>query len=159
MPYSSLLRFEMMANQIDNLKLYSFDYLYYCDAEGLAVADFCENIFASRVAAKHLLYPTLNWTQLPYERRLESTAGVVEKDFIRSTPYFDGGFFGGKATHFISLINVLKFNVQLDIKHHITAIGNGESHLNKYFLTYTPTLLISPSYLYPNSQVMTNFKG
>jgi len=157
LPYSSLLRFEMMANQIDNLKLYEYDYLYYCDLETLAVAAFCEDILRTRVAARHPHYQSLNSSELPYERRPQSTAAVDDNDFIRPVPYYGGGFYGGLARQFISLITVLKYNVQLDIKHHITARANDESHLNKYFLTYSPSLVLPPSYLYLNSQLVLNF--
>jgi len=149
-PWDSLLRYEMMANKIYGLGLHEYDYLFYSEVEAVAVVDFCEEILLPRVAVKHPYYRAVNWTELPYERRLESTAGVTEADFIRPIQYYDGSFYGGKAGQFISLISVLKYNVQLDIKHQIVAVGNAESHLNKYFLTYSPTVVITPTVVIPS---------
>uniref|UniRef100_A0A674J3I0 Histo-blood group ABO system transferase 1-like n=1 Tax=Terrapene triunguis TaxID=2587831 RepID=A0A674J3I0_9SAUR len=80
-----------------------------------------------------------------YERRPASQAYVPrdEGDF-----YYAGGFFGGTVMEVYKLTKKCHEAMMVDKAKGIEAIWQDESYLNKYFVYYKPTKILSPEYLW-----------
>lgn len=142
-PAPTLERYETFLTQEERLS--QMDYLFYCDVDMLFVDKVKNNILSDRVAVVHPAFVSGNGTP---ERRIESTAYISEQE---NNKYYVGGFNGGKASEFLKMSKILSENIDKDNKNSIIAIWHDESHLNKYFLDNPPTLVLPPSYCYPES--------
>jgi len=139
-PYDTMMRFVMYAQYKD---LYSsMDYLFACDADMLFVDEVGDEILSDLVGTLH---PGYVGTKGTYETRPSSTAYIPRTE---GKYYFAGGFNGGKAEQYIQMAETITHNIKADLEKNIIAIWHDESHLNRYFATHKPTLILSPSYCY-----------
>lgn len=160
-PAPTLMRYHLFLNQEEKLKEY--DYIFYLDADMKVVAKVSDEILGEGLtAAEHPMYSLRKQYIPPYEPNKESTAyiprpGEVTEDETgrpRFKPYYyAGGFQGGPAKLFIKAMKVMKANIDKDFNNNYVAIWNDESHWNKYLSEHTPSIVLSPSYIYPDSLI------
>lgn len=141
-PYDTMMRFDVYYNARDYLA--DMDYLFACDADMLFVDKVGDEILGERVATKHPGF--VSGKHDDYERNPHSTAYVPagEGDY-----YFAGGFFGGTRSEFLKMAATCTTHILKDLMQDYIAIWHDESHLNRYFIDNKPTVILSPSYCYP----------
>ncbi len=140
-PYDTLQRFHVYAQNLDQMQ--HCDYIFATDADMLFVDYVKDEILGNCVATQH---PGFVGKLGSYETRAASKAYV---DVSRAKHYFAGGFYGGSFNGFSNIISTCVDNIDIDIKNNTMAIWHDESHLNKYFIDNPPTVILSPSYCYP----------
>lgn len=142
-PYDTLMRFEIYFKSKDLFD--GYDYLFALDADMLFVSEVGDEILGDLVGTIHPGYYNKRGT---YEMRRESTACVRERE---QKHYFAGGFYGGNKDNFLKLLSITSENIRKDLDNRIIAIWHDESHLNRYFVDFPPTIKLDPSYCYPES--------
>lgn len=156
-PYDTLKRCEIY-NKSSQL-LEKCDYLYACDADMLFVAPVGREMIGERVATQHPGYISIRH-QSNSKIRITSKGGAWE-DKRHSTAcvlpherkwYYAGGFFGGSSKEFLKLCSTITARIQMDWDlHKYIACWHDESHINRYFIDYQPTLVLNSSYCYPEN--------
>lgn len=121
------------------------DYIYAFDADMLIVDSVEEEILGTLVGTQH---PGFVGRRGTYENRPDSQAYVADSE---GATYFCGGFLGGSTEAFKKLARAVTENVDADAQRDITAVWHDESHINRYFIDCPPTVVLSPSYCYPES--------
>lgn len=140
-PYDTLMR---NAIYLGSWRLFEgLDYIFAVDADMLFVAPVGREIFGERVGTTHPGFYNKPGT---YETNKASTAAVKPHEGKR---YFAGGFFGGSHDGFLHILMTTTKNITTDLEKNIIAVWHDESHLNRYFIDYPPTTILSPSYCYP----------
>lgn len=142
-PYDTMMRFEMYDNQRETLA--RMDYLFACDADMLFVAPVGNEILGDLVGTQHPGYVGRRGT---YETNPASRACINRHE---GEIYFAGGFYGGSSKNVLDLVHTCIKNIRDDLSRNIIAIWHDESHLNRYFIDHNPTIVLSPSYCYPES--------
>lgn len=142
-PFDTMMRMDMYARQKELLQ--QMDYLFACDADMLFVDTVGNEILGDLVATQHPGYVGQRGT---YETRNISTAYISPRE---GNMYFAGGFYGGKATHVLAMAEAITKNIKTDLEKNIVAVWHDESHLNRYFIDHKPTVILNPSYCYPES--------
>lgn len=160
-PYPTLLRYNLFLNQEEYLK--KFDYIFYCDLDMQFVNIVGDEILGDKLtAALHPGYAVDKKFVPPYEPNEESSAFIPRPGRVtddggkpRFMPmYFAGGFQGGKTEEFIKAMKTMKETIDEDMnKRNYIAIWNDESHWNKYLFQNPPEIVLSPSYIYPDSLI------
>jgi histo-blood group ABO system transferase len=149
-PHDTLMRFSVY-NQHKNL-FASTDYMFATDADMLFVGMEGDEILQDLVAQQHpgFIKNMPIWGSEPaYDRNPISTAYVP---YGVGTHYFAGGFYGGKTSEFIKLLAHLTRNILIDLeKHNYIAVWHDESHINRYFITHAPSVILDCSYCYPEN--------
>ncbi|MDE3055875.1 MAG: hypothetical protein KGI80_04190 [Verrucomicrobiota bacterium] len=148
-PYDTLMRYA--AYQSAQHLLIQQDYLFACDADMLFCADVGEEIFSKRVATLHPgFFPESPYPRSrgAYDTNPISTAYVPPHE---GTHYFAGGFYGGESSEVLRIVNVILERIEKDKQNGYIAVWHDESHWNRYCIDFPPTLILSPSYCYPES--------
>jgi histo-blood group ABO system transferase len=140
-PYDTMMRFEMYYNARELLQ--SMDYLFACDADMLFADTVGDEILGDRVGTLHPGYVGSKGTPETRSLSLAYIAPGTNKF------YFAGGFNGGNKDEFLKMAKTISENVRSDLTKGIIAIWHDESHLNKYYIDHEPTVILSPSYCYP----------
>ncbi|MEX0849074.1 MAG: hypothetical protein WD055_02500 [Candidatus Dependentiae bacterium] len=138
-PYDSMMRFEIYYKNKD--KFAHLDYVYAIDADmafGQAVGD---EILSDRVAT--ILSVHLFDMIKPYEANPISTAYVHANEGVH---YYAGAFYGGTKDAFIQLTQTASERIHIDLARGYVAWANDESHINRYFIDFEPTKILSPAY-------------
>ena len=160
-PMPTLMRYHLFLQQEEKLKEY--DYLFYVDAD-MAIVDFVgDEILPEKglMAAQHPMYALRPGLVPPYEPNPESTAHIplpgriIEEEGKKKfeTLYFAGGFQGGKTEEFIKAMKVMRERIDKDFTHNYIARWNDESHWNRYLFENPPSVVLNPSYVYPDSLI------
>lgn len=142
-PWMTLGRYDIFNNSNKTLK--EMDYLYYCDVDMLFVDEVSDEILGERVATQHPGYTGVRGTPDT------NPMCLAYVDPSEKMQYFAGGFNGGTSEEYLRMCSVLSKNIQTDYSKDIIAIWHDESHMNRYFIDNTPTVILSPSYCYPES--------
>jgi histo-blood group ABO system transferase len=138
-PSSTLHRFRFF-NECKEI-ISNYNYSFYIDADSLFVGQVNpEDILSNVIGALH---PHLGNNEGTPERNPNSTAYIGNGE---SSRYFCGGFFGAESSEFLNISRTIEHNINKDLENGIVAIWHDESHLNKYFLTNTPTLILPLGY-------------
>jgi histo-blood group ABO system transferase len=145
-PYSTLLRYHTFVQHREALS--QADYLYYCDADMRFVADVGEEILGDLVGTEHPGFYGKHRRAFTYERRKESEAFVGWNEGSR---YFAGGFNGGRASRYLTMAAEIAEMIDKDLSKGIIAVWHDESYLNRYLMDHPPTIVLSPSYCYPQN--------
>lgn len=146
-PYDTMMRPVIYFN---NFKLFNCNFIFAIDADMKFIAPVGDEILSDRVAVLHPGYPP--GTRGTYETRQSSSAYIADHE---GSYYFAGGFHGGRRNEFYKLCKDITQNINLDLSKNIIAIWHDESHLNKWFLVNPPTLILDPSYCYPENAMTT----
>jgi len=142
-PMITLYRYKTFVKHKDILN--TEDYLFYCDIDMRFVDYVGDEILGDSVATIH---PGFLGGRGTPETRLKSTAYIHHNDEL---VYYAGGFNGGSSRNFLEMSEQIDKNIDIDSNNGIIAIWHDESHLNKYFTKNKPTIILSPSYCYPES--------
>jgi histo-blood group ABO system transferase len=140
-PFDTMMRFSMYAQQKELLQ--NMDYLFACDADMLFVESVGDEILGDLVGTLHPGYVGNKGT---YETRPQSTAYISPHE---GTCYFAGGFYGGKTENVLAMAETITNNIKKDLEKNIVAVWHDESHLNRYFVDHKPTIVLNPSYCWP----------
>lgn len=159
-PYPTLLRYNLFLQQEEKLKEY--DYIFYCDVDMQFVNVVGDEILGQGLtAAVHPMYHLRKEYWPPYEPNPDSASYikrpgkvVVNDNKPRFVPmYFAGGFQGGKSDKFIEAMKATKKIIESDMNKAYIPIWNDESAWNKYLSDNIPEIVLSPSYIYPDSLI------
>lgn len=142
-PYDTMMRYEMYYKAKDIVA--DMDYLFATDADMLFVDTVGDEILSDRVATMH---PGFVGRRGTYETNKNSTACINNNE---GTHYFAGGFNCGTKKEFLRLAETVTKNIHTDLGKNLIAVWHDESHLNRYYVDNVPTLMLSPSYCYPES--------
>jgi histo-blood group ABO system transferase len=147
-PWMTLGRYRIFSNSNDELS--KMDFLFYCDADMRFVSFIGDEIIGERVATLHPGYYNKTYlSNQALENRVKSLA-YLPPNTIKN--YYAGGFNGGRSVEFLKMANIISNNIDIDFNNeNIIAIWHDETHMNKYFFENEPTIILSPSYCYPES--------
>ena len=113
--------------------LKSFDYIYFADESFLPTVDINEEILPTKKQGiVSMIHPCFyDWAedQIPFEKNIKSVSyiPVEERKY-----YMTKSFFGGTKDAFFELADVIKNNVELDLKKDFVPKLMDESFLNAY---------------------------
>lgn len=159
-PLPTLHRYHLFLREEEKLK--DYDYIFYCDADMLFVAPVGDEILGEDLTAAQMpMYATKRGLIPPYEPNPESSAFIPRPGRVSNKNgrkmfeplYFAGGFQGGRSEKFIEAMQVMKANIDKDFSNNYIAIWNDETHWNKYCFSNPPSVVLSPSYVYPDSLI------
>ena len=174
-PAPTLFRYNLFLEQEEKLKEY--DYVFYCDADMLFVSRVGEEILGEGLtAAQHPMYALSQEYIPPYEPNSKSTAyiprpgKILEKGGKKKFQpyYYAGGFQGGRPEAWVKAMKEMKKNIEKDfaagienreIQPGYISIWNDESHWNKYLFKNPPAVVLSPSYIYPDSLIKSYYQA
>lgn len=142
-PYDTLMRNAIYYQKKDLFE--EQDYLFAIDADMLFVDTVGDEILGERVATIHPGYVGRRGT---YETDPSSLACVKGDE---GEYYFAGGFFGGSREEFNHITYETTRRVKDDLSRGIIAIWHDESHWNRFCIDFKPTVILSPSYCYPDN--------
>lgn len=142
-PFDTMMRYHAYLASQEILK--TQDYLFACDADMLFVNDVGDEILSKRVATIHPAFVDRRGT---YETNPDSKAYISE---LEGDHYFAGGFYGGEALEVLKIAETSANNINNDLERNVIAVWHDESHWNRYCIDNKPTLILSPSYCYPES--------
>ena len=142
-PYDTMMRYNVYYNARDAFS--EQDYLFALDADMLFVDFVGDEILSDRVATLH---PGFINKRGSYETSIFSTACVFPNE---GKYYFAGGFYGGSTKDFLNIALTNLTNINTDLSKGIIAVWHDESHWNRYCINHPPTLILTPSYCYPES--------
>ena len=143
-PFDTMMRNEVYCKNKKILE--DQDYLFALDADMRFVDAVGDEILGERVATLHPGF--IDGKRGTYETNSKSKAYVSKKE---GKLYFAGGFFGGSKKEFFKIINQTTSNIHDDLSQGIIAIWHDESHWNRYCIDHPPTVVLNPSYCYPES--------
>lgn len=140
-PYDTMMRCKVYVEHQD---LYNdLDYMYACDADMLFVDTVGNEILSDRVATQH---PGAIGRRGTYENNPKGRAYVADNE---GAYYLAGGFYGGSRTEFITINETIYARIMEDLNNGIMPLWHDESHLNRYFIDFKPTLILPADYCYP----------
>ncbi len=140
-PFDTMMRNKVYASHADLLE--TQDYLFACDADMLFVDTVGDEILGERVATMH---PGFVGRRGSYEEADSSLACVKAHE---GECYFAGGFYGAKRDEFLQIASTLAKRVDDDLERGVIAVWHDESHWNRYCIDNKPTVILNPSYCYP----------
>ncbi len=150
-PKMPLLRWELYSKYIDLFQEY---YIFSIDADTYFEEDILlSHIKGDRVATLHRNIKRER-KDFNYETRKESTAYVSEDE---GENYYIAGFCGGNREQFIKMVMAMTKSIRADIDKGIRAVWGDESHINRYFIDHTPTMVLTPEYMCPEGN--KTFRG
>lgn len=164
-PLPTLYRYHLFLRQEELLNKY--DYIFYVDADMKFVSRVGDEILGNLVAAQHPMYVVRKEYVPPYEPNEKSTSFiprpgrvVMEGKSKRYEPlYFAGGLQGGRSEVFIKAMKEMKGMIDKDFtENNYIPIWNDESAWNAYLFRNPPEVVLSPSYVYPDTLVNSYYK-
>jgi histo-blood group ABO system transferase len=150
-PNMTLKRYEIFYRNRHALE--EMDYLYYADADMVFQEHIGPEILGERVATIHPGFWNSPRKDFPYETNPRSKAYVGPNE---GDCYFAGGFNGGKQGPFLEMAKVISENVHSDFEQGYIAVWHDESHLNRYLIDRKPTVILNPSYCFPEAEWAQN---
>jgi histo-blood group ABO system transferase len=148
-PFDTMFRPEVY---LKNASLFNAqDYLFSCDADMLFVDTVGDEILGKRVATQHPGFVGLRGS---YEKNSLSLAHVNESE---GQQYFAGGFLGGETEEFLNIAKAVSNHIDDDLSRGVIAEWHDEAHWNRYCIDNPPTVILTPSYCYPE-ELELNFK-
>lgn len=165
-PYPTLMRYHLILNQEDYLK--KFDYIFFLDCDMRIVGVVGDEILpqSGLTMAQHPMYALRQSFWNPYEPNPQSSAYFKQPGRILQVDgktlfqplYAAGGFQGGKTADFIKAMKAMKKTIDEDFGRNYIARWNDESHWNRYLFDNPPSVVLSPSYVYPDSMIEEYYK-
>lgn len=157
-PLPTLMRYHLFLQQEEKLREY--DYVLYCDSDMLFVSKVGDEILGKGLTmAQHPMYATAKLYTPPYEPNEKSVSYIPRPGRIlevggkkRFEPlYAAGGFQGGMTEEWINAMKEMKEMVDKDFSNNYIPIWNDETVWNAYLFKHPASVVLSPSYIYPDS--------
>lgn len=145
-PYASMDRFAHFTKYADQLNVQ--DYIYYIDVDTKIVDKVDSEILGNLVAVTHCGFVNRPG---PVEDKPTSVLYIDPKKYKY---YFGGGFSGGRTGAYLNLASWCKEMIDKDIKNELIPIFHDETAINRYFLDHEPDVILTPSYHYPQSDLI-----
>jgi glycosyltransferase involved in cell wall biosynthesis len=142
-PFASMDRFQHFTTHADKFK--NEDYLFYVDVDCLFVDIVGREILGDTVGVTHCGYLNMDG---PWEDNTKSCA-YLERD--RYKVYFGGGFSGGKKDKYLELSRWCADKINEDVGNGIIPRFHDETMMNTYFALNEPSVILTPSYHFPQS--------
>lgn len=164
-PIPTLMRYHLFLREEKLLEEY--DFVFYCDADMKAVNRIGDEVLGNLVGVSHPMYKIRKEYVPPYEPNEKSTAFIprpgrviTENGKKRYEPlYFAGGFQGGRSDIFIKAMKEMKEMIDKDfMENNYISIWNDEGHWNRYCFNNPPTVVLDPSYCYPDSLINSYYR-
>lgn len=167
-PMPTLMRYNLFLQQEEAFR--DYDFIFYSDIDMKYVNVVGDEILPTTgglTAALHPMYAVRNNLWPPYEPNPESAAYVkrpgkviMEAGKPRFMPmYYAGGFQGGASKDFLEACRGMRKNIDDDFNfRNYVAIWNDESHWNKWLADHEPAIVLTPSYIYPDSLIEEYYK-
>jgi histo-blood group ABO system transferase len=140
-PYDTMMRYHVYYKHRDILA--SQDYLFASDADMLFVDEVGDEILGERVATMH---PGFVNKRGSYDTNPKCLAYISDDE---GEYYFAGGFYGGTSKEMMQIAKTNLDNIDDDLARGIIAVWHDESHWNRYCIDHPPTVILTPSYCYP----------
>jgi hypothetical protein len=141
-PRATLMRYHAMLQERDLLRQYS--HVFYMDVDMLV----CQPITAQEICGDGITAVIHPGFPNAFERNHNSMAFVPES--IQPKPvYYQGCFIGGKTGDFLSMMEKIRFAIDIDDRNKVMALWHDESHLNRYLIDHPPAIKLSPTYAFP----------
>lgn len=159
-PYPTLMRYNLFLQQEEKLKEY--DYIFYCDTDMVFANIVGDEILGPGLTgAPHPGYALRKEYYPPYEPNELSACYIPRPGRIvnengkqRFRPeYYAGGLQGGKSKEFIKAMKAMKEMIEKDLAMGYVPIWNDETAWNKYLSENPPSVMLDPSYIYPDSLI------
>lgn len=163
-PLPTLLRYHLFLQEEQVLK--DYDYVFYCDVDMRFVSIVGDEILGNLTAAQHPMYALKKEYWPPYEPNPESASFIERPGKIIDAPegqsavkkrfmplYYAGGFQGGKAPAYIQAMKDTRALIENDRARAYVPVWNDETAWNKYLSTNPPDVILTPSYIYPDSLI------
>ena len=141
-PYPTLHRFHFFNEYFDKIDT---DQLVYIDADTLITDNIGTEILNPITVTQHCGFVGRYGT---FENRLNSKSYVSR---LEAKNYFGGGFYSFSRDEFYKMMTYCKEIIDVDSSRGITPIWHDESAMNKYMTTTIPSVVLSPSYHYPEN--------
>ncbi len=148
-PGMTLMRYHMYLEQEAALR--NLDYLFCCDADMCFVDHIGPEILGDRVATLHPGFFQAPRHRFSYETRASSRAYIGPDE---GHWYFAGGFNGGRADALLETARAIRDMVDDDGARGLVAVWHDESYLNRALCDTPPSLMLSPSYCYPETATL-----
>ena len=145
-PFASLDRFLHINNNSSQLQ--NEDFIYYVDVDCTFVSQVGNEIIGDRVGVSHCGF---HKKEGPWETNPKSTLYINPLGPRKYKAYFGGGFFGANLEEFLKLSRWCQDAADRDIANDVMPVHHDESILNRYFLDNEPTIILNPSYHFPQS--------
>lgn len=151
-PFDSLGRHFLYLRGIEWLR--GMDYVFAIDSDALIVAPLEVDMLGERVACLQAWSFGLPRSSFTYETRLAFDGSPLSAAFISASEgqcYFCGGIFGGTLAGFTAIVKrtVELAQEDLDRVPARIALWHDESYLNRVFINFPPTVVLGPSFMYP----------
>lgn len=159
-PFPTLFRYNLFLQQEE--KLAEYDYVFYCDVDMKFVGVVGDEILGEGLtAAQHPMYALRKEYWPPYEPNKESQAFIPRPGKVinengkpRFMPlYYAGGFQGGRTKEWMQAMKDMRMMIDKDMTKQYIPIWNDESVWNKYLFEHEPAVVLTPSYIYPDSLI------
>lgn len=164
-PMPTLMRYHLYLQQEEKLKEY--DYIFHVDVDMRFVNVVGDEILGEGLtAAQHPMYALRKEYIPPYEPNPESVAYIPRPGKVisdngkpRFMPlYYAGGTQGGRTKEWISAMKQMRKMVDQDLNKNYIPIWNEESIWNRYLFDNPPAVVLTPSYVYPDSLIEEYYK-
>jgi hypothetical protein len=126
-----------------------------------------DEILGDLVGAQHPMYAIRHEYIPPYEPNDKSISfiprpgRVIEENGKKKFEplYFAGGFQGGRSENFIKAMKEMKKMIDKDFTdNNYIPIWNDETAWNAYLFKNPPTVVLNPSYIYPDSLIKAYYR-
>lgn len=139
-PYPTLYRFHFFNKYINQI---IGDQLVYIDSDTLITNNIGTEIIYPRVVTQHCGYVNRVGTFENDERSKTRVERIKQKN------YYGGGFYSFERYEFYDLMESCISMIDQDSSNGIVPVWHDESALNKYMSETEPSVVLSPSYHYP----------
>lgn len=139
-PHATLKRFHFFKEYMDKIVGH---YIFYIDADTVITDKIDRDILSPRTVVQHCGYVGGGGT---FEERQESRA-YTPKSLQKN--YYGGGFWGFDRTNFHFVVSRAVEMIDEDEANGIVPIWHDESVLNSLMASMEPTIVLSPSYHWP----------
>jgi len=158
-PSPTLLRYHLFLQHEEKLKEY--DYVFYVDIDMVWKNIVGDEILGNLTAAPHPGYWLRKEYYPPYEPNSLSASYIQRPGRItheegkpRFRPeYYAGGFQGGKTAKYLEAMKACRDLIDKDKAMGYIPIWNDETAWNKYLSENPPDVMLTPSYIYPDSLI------
>ena len=143
-PWVAMHKFHFICQYAQELA--GFDYLFMCDADMRVIAPVGREILGDLVGTQHGYLHDRPPEEFFYERNPLSTAYIPLGE---GRAYLQTAFFGGRYRNMLEMAANRRDAIEADYANNLVAVWHDESHYNRYVYDHPDTLILSPSYCFP----------